>query len=499
VSHSTLFTRVVTTAWFHLLPIELVEKVLGPVREIAELILRFRNSDPTPESCCEFEQRLHRLLREVGRQIVEWTYNDAEPASRDLLPKRLHFGGTWYQRNSKKTANRHVGTLFGVITVMRFLYRPFEESGPSIFPLEIRLGFESGRATPALADRVGQYGANCTQKTVLGILKRDHGVCWSVDLLRKVTAAISAGMGEHRHEAQVAEVLRLLEKASSSRGSRKPILSAGRDGIFLPIRHESNYREGAVGTVSVFDRSGQRLGTVYLGRMPENGQTTLSTQLTALIHDVLAGWTGPLPRLVYVTDAGYHPTEYFEKVLCNMRHPHHPKQRLEWEWVVDYYHACQYISDLSEALLGSGQKAYAWAAKMRRWLKHSPNGIHRVLHSAAALRYRYGLEGTESDYAKAYNYLRKRISFLNYVDYRKRHLPIGSGITEAACKTVFTQRMKQSGMSWGIESGQIIVDLRVIHLSGIWRKVRKSYLASKDHISLRTQLKRCLTECKIAA
>ena len=36
---------------------------------------------------------------------------------------------------------------------------------------------------------------------------------------------------------------------------------------------------------------------VYLGRMPEPGQETLSRQLTALIEDMLRQWTGPSPRL----------------------------------------------------------------------------------------------------------------------------------------------------------------------------------------------------------
>jgi hypothetical protein len=31
--------------------------------------------------------------------------------------------------------------------------------------------------------------------------------------------------------------------------------------------------------------------------MPEPGQTTLSDQLTAILRDVLASGTGPLPRL----------------------------------------------------------------------------------------------------------------------------------------------------------------------------------------------------------
>ncbi len=57
-------------------------------------------------------------------------------------------------------------------------------------------------------------------------------------------------------------------------------------------------------------------------------------------------------------------------------------------------------------------------------------------------------------------------------------MPIGSGITEAACKIVFTQRFKQSGMKWTIEGGRPILALRVILLSGIWEQVRDASLRS---------------------
>jgi hypothetical protein len=60
-----------------------------------------------------------------------------------------------------------------------------------------------------------------------------------------------------------------------------------------------------------------------------------------------------------------------------------------------------------------------------------------------------------------------------------QRLPLGSGITEAACKTVFAQRLKRSGMSWTIEGGQTILDLRVVWLSGVWHDAHQRYLASK--------------------
>ena len=211
--------------------------------------------------------------------------------------------------------------------------------------------------------------------------------------------------------------------------------------------------------------------------MPESGQPTLSTQLTALLNEVLRRWQGPLPRLEYVTDGGYHPTEYFEQVLRPMVHPR-TGAPLAWQWVLDYYHACGYISKLAEVLFGAGSgQAARWAHKMRHWLKEKRHGIFRVLHSAAAHRHLWELSDEEAkDYDRAYNYLRQRMTHMDYAGYRRQGLAIGSGITEAACKIVFTQRFKQSGMSWSLEGGQVIVDLRVIWLSGVWSQVHQAYL-----------------------
>jgi hypothetical protein len=67
------------------------------------------------------------------------------------------------------------------------------------------------------------------------------------------------------------------------------------------------WQEGTTATVSVLDRRGKRLVTVYLGRMPEAGQETLTTQLNALLKAILSQIDSQGLRLVYVTDDGYHP------------------------------------------------------------------------------------------------------------------------------------------------------------------------------------------------
>jgi len=485
MDHATVVAALLATPFAAAL-LPMTFQLLPVIARIGQLIVDFRAAEPTPAACYQFETELHDTLRELGRVIVEWTYNHLEPDDRSLMPAHLRFDGDWYRRRDK-TPNRGVATRFGTITLWRYLYQPIHGVERSIFPLEIRLGLAAGHATPALAERVARAAADSTQSTVLADLKCDQGVAWSVATLRAVIATTWEGMAPHLHAAQVAQVLAWLKQADASRGSRKPVLAAGRDGVFVPIRGNDSYREAATATLSVHDRAGQRLGTVYLGQMPEPGQGTLSKQLTKLITDVLAGWSGPLLRLAYVTDAGYHPAEYYQRVLKPMRHPCRPAERLEWEWVVDYYHASQYIHKLSEALDRDPRQAYAWARKMCRWLKSKPNAVSRILHSAAAIRSRRVIPDQSKAYRDAYGYLRTHIKHLDYVRYRRNHLPIGSGVTEAACKTVFSQRLKRSGMAWSVEGGERIVDLRVIQLSGVWSEVHQSYLQSKRLPEKRTQ------------
>ncbi len=219
--------------------------------------------------------------------------------------------------------------------------------------------------------------------------------------------------------------------------------------------------------------------TAYLGQMPEPLQTTLSQDLTALLRAVLSKWQGPLPRLVYVTDKGQAQTDYFEQVLKRMRHPLCPQQRLEWEWVLDFFHVCAYVGKLRDALFG--EKGQDWFRRMRQWLKARSQGVANILRSAMQhLGETKMSKAKEEEFWKAYRYLRRHARWMDYPRYRRQGLPIGSGVTEAACKTVFTQRLKRSGMRWNRETGQTILDLRVLHLSGVWDKAVQLELESRQ-------------------
>ena len=114
--------------------------------------------------------------------------------------------------------------------------------------------------------------------------------------------------------------------------------------------------------------------------------------------------------------------------------------------------------------------------------------MFRILHSAAKYRSELTLTGKEEEaYRKAYQYLNNHKAYMDYQEYRRRGLPIGSGITEAACKTVFTQRFKESGMSWGIEGGGVILTLRLATMSQVWETVYRNYLTSRPLPKLATK------------
>jgi hypothetical protein len=285
-------------------------------------------------------------------------------------------------------------------------------------------------------------------------------------------------MAPHREGAQVEQVLGWIEQARAAKGRFRLTLSVGRDGIFVPLRG-GVAQEGATATLCVLDRRGKRVGTAYLGQMPESGQGTITDQLSSLLKTVLSRVDSHSRRLVYVTDEGHHPSTYYHRVLKHMSDPRRPWRCLEWIRVVDFYHACGYVQQLADTIFGSADEAQSWAKQMRHVLKTKADGVARVLKSASARRRRRGLWGQAKLYDTAYRYLKQRSQWMRYHLYKRQGLPLGSGITQAACKIVFTQRLKRSGMSWTIEGGQMILDLRVIRLSGVWHEVHQRYLASK--------------------
>lgn len=467
-----------------------VDEVLTRQRDdLVQALVAFVGENVTPEGSFDFETQLAGSFREIARQLVEVAFNLLEPDAAEAMPHDVVRGNEGYRRLADKTPHRRVGTLFGTVTLWRYGYRPWDRDSDTgaIFPLETQLGLIEG-ATPALAERVGWYmaEAGATQRTVLERLKSQHGVSWGAERLRNLTLGLSQDLSALTQEQQVERLLELLRQARASRGRGRPTLAVGRDGVTLREYRYRFFENATVATITVYDRRGHRLGTVYLAFVPELGQGTMTERLTALLLELLRRWEGPLPQLAYVTDAGDSETHYYCQVLRRMKHPR-TQERLNWTRVVDYYHASQRLWVMAESLFGKDSPAgRAWARRMCRVLK-KPNGPSRVLHSAAALRARRRLtKQREADYQRATNYIRQRTKAMQYHDFKKRGLPIGSGVTEAACKTIVAQRLKLSGMRWSKAGAQPILDLRVVLLSGIWAATYRQHLRSLHNLRIET-------------
>jgi hypothetical protein len=460
----------------------ILELLQNAVTQLQQMLDQFRDQPLTPTAFCDLENRLQSCLRDLGRRSLEWLLTQLEPATREETSPRVQFQRDTYRRRPKQP--KTIYSTFGPIEYSRFRYEACERGDPSIFPLDLMLGLEAHLATPALAEHVGRLAVHHEQSQVLAILAREHGVCWAAATLRKVTASLANGMASFREAGQVRQAIHWLQQAFASKGRYRPVLAVGRDGIMIPMR-QSGFKEACAATLAIYGRNGKRLGTLYLGTMPEPGQETMTRQLTSLIKKILAAWHArgaDCPRLAYLTDGGHHPREFYQRVLRKMIDPwFQDGRKLGWQWVLDFWHACGYVGKLAAALFGDGTKqANAWFGRMRRWLRDRVGGISEVLRSASQHQNQRHLSKTRDEaFCAAYRFLNKHKVWMQYADYRNVGMPIGSGVTEAACKTVFTQRLKRSGMAWKTEGGQVIVDLRILHLSGIWHQVHTDTLDAK--------------------
>jgi len=436
----------------------------------------------SPRSFYELELALLEIVRKLGRSVLQATLQSLEPTDSTQAPKSVFFRSGGYRRRGDRTPNRSLVTRFGKIILWRNGYRSWTRGEETIFPLELMLGLVEN-VSPAMLDLIGKTHASTgrSQRETLAMVGEQTGVSMGVKRLRTCVQELAQRLEPLRRKHQVDSLLAMLDLANQSGGSRKPVLSVGRDGINLG--HRGGYYEVATtGTVSVFDRRGKRLGTIYLAHPPELGQGTMDSMLTELLNELFERYQGRLPRLAYVTDSGSQETDYFQRFLRKMKHPLTGK-KLDWIRVADFYHVSERVWAMADALFSEDERAsaHAWAKRMLKELKR-PSGASRVLHSAASLVSRRDVTGKQLEsFWKAYNYIRKRTQYMKYAEYARVNIPLGSGVTEAACKNVFTQRLKLSGMRWSHQGAQQILTLRTILLSRTWQSTFEASLDAYLH------------------
>jgi hypothetical protein len=222
------------------------------------------------------------------------------------------------------------------------------------------------------------------------------------------------------------------------------------------------WHEGAVGTLAFYDADGERLDTIYLARMPEPHKKTLVGELEAELQSVLR--ERPTLNIVWASDGAEPQWQALESI--DRRLPREcTGDRMK---LVDVFHVAEYVQKAAEAIWepASGD-AHVHAATWRETIKSKRNGPAEVLRSMRARLDTPSTASGRKELRAAIDYIARQNSLgrMKYVEAKRRGYPIGTGVTEAAAKTVVGSRMKRAGARFSQHGGQTIMLFRTSILS----------------------------------
>ena len=134
--------------------------------------------------------------------------------------------------------------------------------------------------------------------------------------------------------------------------------------------------------------------------------------------------------------------------------------------VLDFYHATSYLADAARAAFPRhNAKRQRWLDDHCHQLKHKQAAAGRILTEMKSLTDDKLSATVRKKLDVAITYFSNHKHQMNYAYYRTLGLPIGSGVTEAACKTLVKQRMCGSGMKWKEQGASIVLSLRALVLT----------------------------------
>lgn len=146
--------------------------------------------------------------------------------------------------------------------------------------------------------------------------------------------------------------------------------------------------------------------------------------------------------------------------------------------ILDWFHALEHLWAVGRARFGSKEKDL-WAWVKARECELWEGRVNDVLAALEEVAQKMGQpDESLSETARAQDprwtafrnvgYFRENAQRMNYPDYRRQRLPIGSGAVESACKHVVADRLKRTGMRWDEDGAENILALRCQDLNGRW-------------------------------
>ena len=149
--------------------------------------------------------------------------------------------------------------------------------------------------------------------------------------------------------------------------------------------------------------------------------------------------------------------------------------------VVDFYHASEYVGKAAAAMFSGRKRAKeraAWLEDRLHRLKHKQGAASRLLQEIEAFNASHTIRGQQllAGLKAAITYFRNQKPRMNYSYHTAGCQPIGSGVTEAACKVLIKQRFCKSGSSWKEEGASAVLSVRRLKLtpgrwSAFWKRI----------------------------
>ena len=440
-------------------------------------------SELTPETAALMAQGISEALAAAGQAGYE-EFIESHEAPQDIIVKdgqKLRF---------KQVVPKIFLTPFGEVRIERRLYQA-DLGGPSHVPLDQAWGMQGQYATPEVREAVLYTAAHLTPVEVEEVLTKCALFQPSSTAIKHMITAMGRDLQDHEEELAVAV------RAQETAPDGAQVLAASLDGTNVNLREHgpkrgrpaerpgqdatpepcSTYKNAMVASVSFYappqadqhDPKPQRLESRYLGRMPEERFPTLKRQFEAEL-DAAEAQAGPGLVKVLVLDGAKGLWAYAGQDRFQ-----------DYEKILDFFHATEHLSKGAEALFGKASpQARDWYAKYRAILLERPDGAQAIIRSMDYYLDTRKLPASQRREVKAQRtFFARNKHHMSYAEFRTRGLPIGSGVVEAACKTLVKQRMGRSGMRWSRQGGQPVLTLRAYVRSGRWDTFWKEYCTLK--------------------
>lgn len=299
--------------------------------------------------------------------------------------------------------------------------------------------------TPKLAKSIISKYVNIPADGVVRDLEENHGLKLTQSYIQNITYIVGR-LGE-KIEDEIEYSLPELKKEVVTVG-------IGMDGTCSFVGN-SGWRETMVGTISLYDKEGNRLHTVYTSQAPEYGKERFKELMKKEIEDIKKT-VSPLAKFVGIADGARDNWSFLAPFV-------------DYE-IVDFYHASEYVAKASRVVKSKEQKE--WLNAACHALKNDEYSALAILEEMKLLEKRERIpQKTREDLESAITYFTNHHQQMNYSQAINNNIPIGSGVTESACKVIVKQRLSISGARWSHCGANNMLRLRAINSTdGRWEQ-----------------------------